>query len=78
MLAQLIKQHQQQPDFTESVHDIIMEETDNGRTIVEFLLSRHERRQALHPEETSKNATAWKPQDSSTNVRTLHRKRQGS
>ena len=39
MLAQLIKQHQQQPDFTESVHDIIMEQTDNGRTIVEFLLS---------------------------------------
>ena len=39
MLAQLIKQHQRQPDFTESVHDIIMEKTDNGRTIVEFLLS---------------------------------------
>ena len=27
------------PDFTESVHDIIMEKTDNGTTIVEFLLS---------------------------------------
>ena len=39
MLAQLIKQHQQQPDFTESVHDIIMQKTDNGRTIVEFLHS---------------------------------------
>ena len=30
---------QQQLDFTESVHNIIMEETDNGRTIVEFLLA---------------------------------------
>ena len=39
MLAQLIKQHQQHPDFTESVHDIIMEKTDNGRTIVKFLHS---------------------------------------
>ena len=30
---------EQQLDFTESVHNIIMEKTDNGRTIVEFLLS---------------------------------------
>ena len=39
MLAQLIAQYKQQSDFTESVHNIIMEETDNGRTIVRFLLS---------------------------------------
>ncbi len=39
MLAQLIAQHKQQSDFTESVHNIIMDETDNGRTIVRFLLS---------------------------------------
>ena len=39
MLAQLIAQHKQQPDFKESVHNIIMEETDGGRTIVNFLLS---------------------------------------
>ena len=29
----------EQPDFTESVQSIIVEQTDNGRTIVEFLIS---------------------------------------
>ena len=39
MTSQTSTTENSQPDFTESVHDIIMEQTDNGRTIVEFLLS---------------------------------------
>ena len=39
MTSQTSTTENSQPDFTESVHDIIMDQTDNGRTIVEFLLS---------------------------------------